>query len=197
MAPESAKPLHVPLHQRITGEVMECIANVATPHLLDSPEQIARVIEHDSWAAALVDQFRQQVGKTPIAVCEWFGVVVITLIGVIQHVLEMGNQAVVRSRRHRRLMHVESAGKAGMQVFKIDRTVRPDLPLFQHHSSNVRFSSADRWTACHCTPLVITSRHAVFGAACLPNDRARFADRQCRLGVQPQQAPDPTDASSG
>ena len=148
-------------------------------------------------AAALIDQFRQQVGKTPIAVGEWFGVVVITLIGVIQHVLKMRDQALVRPRRHRWLVHVKSTGKAGMQVIKIDRTVRPDLPLFLHRSSDVRFSSADRWTACHCTPLVITSRHAVFGAACLPNDHARCADRQYQPKVQPQQAPDPADASSG
>ena len=128
---------------------------------------------------------------------EWFGVVVITLVGVIQHVLKMGDQAVICSRRHRRLVHVESAGKAGTHLFKLDRAVRPDLALFEHHSGDVRFSSADRWTACHCTPLVFTSRHALFDAASLPNDRAKCADRQCRPTVQPQQVPDSGNASSG
>ena len=197
MAPEGSKPLHMSLHQRVTGEVVECIANVAAPHLLDSPEQIARIVEHDSWVAAFVDQFRQQVGKTPIAVGEWLCVVVVTLVGVIEHVLKMGDQAVVRPRRHRWLVHVKSTGKSGTQLFKIDRAVGPHVTRGQHHSGDVRFSSADRGTACHCTPLVMTSRHAVFGAACLPNDHARCADRQCQPTVQPQQGPDPADASSG
>ena len=112
VAPEGAEPLHMGLNRGIGGEEPEGIKDVAAAHLLETPEQIAGVIEHDARIAALSDQLGDEIGEAPVAVGEGFGVVVIALARVLQHVLEMGDQRAVGTGRNRGLVHVERAGKA-------------------------------------------------------------------------------------
>ena len=89
MAPEGSEPLHMALHLRITGEIVQGSGDVFTTHLPQAPEQIARVIEHDPRIAALADQLRDQIRHTSITLSKWFGIVVISLPRMLNHVLKV------------------------------------------------------------------------------------------------------------
>ena len=79
----------MPLHFSITGQEMQCLGNVLSPHLRHAPKQISGVIEHDSRAAVFSDQLGNQISHASVAVCKGLCVVVVSLIAVIQHVLQM------------------------------------------------------------------------------------------------------------
>jgi hypothetical protein len=111
MAPERAQPLHVELHGRIAGQEAQRLEDVGAAHLLEAPEQIAGVIQHDPRVAALRDQLRQQVGHPPVAVGEGLGVVVVALARVLEHPLQMADQLPPGPRRDRGLVHVQRAGE--------------------------------------------------------------------------------------
>ena len=112
MAPEAAEPFHVALHHGIGGQEPQGIGDLGAAHLLQSPEQGARIVEHDSGAAPLADQRRKDVGEPAVAVREGLRVVVIALCRVIQHVLEVGDEGALRPGRDCRLVHVQRAGEA-------------------------------------------------------------------------------------
>jgi hypothetical protein len=73
--------------------------------------------------AALLDQLGEEVGKAPVALRKWFGVVVIALAGVLQHVLQVGDQFPLRAGWNRGLMHVERTGKARADLLQLERGV--------------------------------------------------------------------------
>ena len=92
MAPKGAEPLHMGLKARFTGQPLQRVEDVLATHLLKSQQQIAGVIQHDPRISALSKQLGNDVGQTPIAMGEGFSVVVVTLAGMLNHVLEMGDQ---------------------------------------------------------------------------------------------------------
>ena len=145
MAPEGAEPLHMGLNRGIGGEESQGIKNVAAAHLLETPEQIAGVIEHDARIAALVDQLGNQLRQASVAVGEGFGVVVIALAGVLQHVLEMGDQRAISSGRNRGLVHVERAGEARVERLKLQARARQEHRRVGLHQRKDRgFAAGDR-----------------------------------------------------
>lgn len=113
MAPEAAEKLHMALHLRIAGQESERTGDVVTSHLGHTPEQVAGVIEHDPRRAALTDQLGNQLGHSPVAMGKRLGVVVIPLAGVVEHVLQVGDQCSIGPGRDRGLMHVQRTGKGG------------------------------------------------------------------------------------
>ena len=144
VAPEGAEPLDVPLHLGITGQVMPGLGDVAAAHLLGPPEQIAGDVEHDPRAAALLDELGDQIGQAPVALREGLGVVVIPLVGVLQHVLEVGDQRSIGARRDRRLMHVQRAGKPRAQLIELQRRLpRPVGAAGGHGGADLGFAAAE------------------------------------------------------
>ena len=145
MAPESAEPLHMGLNRGIGGQEPEGIEDVAAAHLLETPEQIAGVIQHDAWITTLSDQLGNEISEAPVAVGEGFGVVVIAFAGVIQHVLEMGDQLATNSSRNRGLVHVERAGKARAQLLRLPVAApRNHRPLLLHQLQDRGFAAGNR-----------------------------------------------------
>jgi len=116
MPPEAAEPFHMALHLLITGEKSQGLNDVLPPHLRQSPEEIAGVIEHDSRLTSLRDQFGNQISHSPVAVRESCCVVVIAFVRVIEHVLQVRDQLSVRTGWHRWLMHVQGARERGAQM---------------------------------------------------------------------------------
>ena len=112
MAPEGAEPLHVGLKGGITGQPLQRFEYVVSTHLLESPQQIAGVIQHDPRIGTLSKQLGDDVGQTPIAVGKGFSVVVVTLTGMLNHVLEVGDQLTVGTGWNRGLVHVQGTGEA-------------------------------------------------------------------------------------
>ena len=92
MASKGAEPLNMGLKCRITGQPLQRVEDVLATHLLKSQQQIAGVIQRDPRISAISKQLGNDVGQTPIAMGEGFSVVVVTLAGMLNHVLEMGNQ---------------------------------------------------------------------------------------------------------
>ena len=92
MAPKGAEPLNMGLKGRISGQPLQRVEDVLATHLLKSPQQIAGVIQRDPRISAISKQLGNDVGQTPIAMGEGFSVVVVTLAGMLNHVLEMGDQ---------------------------------------------------------------------------------------------------------
>ena len=111
MAPERTQPFDMPLHGWITGEIAECSSDVVTTHLVNSPEEVAGIIEHDPWIAAFADQLRNEIRHAPVALREGFRVVVVAFSLVFNHVLQMRNQFPAFACRNRGLMHVQSTGE--------------------------------------------------------------------------------------
>jgi len=68
------------------------LKNVLAAFLLEPPEQVAGIIQHDAWIAALYVQLGQEIGHAPVAAGKGFGVVVLALAGMLKHVLQMTNQ---------------------------------------------------------------------------------------------------------
>ena len=127
------------------GQKFEGLRDVTAPHLLQTPQQIPGIIQHDPWLTPLRHELRQQISHTAITLGKRFSVVVITLTRVLRHVLQMGNEGPIRARRHGGLMHVQSTGKP--------RTNAAQWRQWNGHRfrtralnqrSNLLFSSADR-----------------------------------------------------
>ena len=112
MAPKGAEPLNMGLKGRITGQPLQRVEDVLATHLLKSPQQIAGVIQHDPRINALSKQLGNDVGQTPIAMGEGFSVVVVTLAGMLNHVLEVGDQLAIDTSWNRGLVHVQGTGEA-------------------------------------------------------------------------------------
>ena len=83
--------------------------------------------------------------QASIALGEWFSVVVVSLAWMLKHVLQVGDQLPIGTRRDRRLMHVQGTGKG-----RTDRLQRPgggrqrhSLPAL-HQVLELRFMAGDR-----------------------------------------------------
>ncbi len=114
VAPEGAKPLHVLLHAGIAGEEAQGVEDVVAAHLLEAPEQVSGVIEHDPRVTALGDQLGKNVSQPPVAVSERLGIVVVAHTGMVEHPLKMGDQLAIRPGGNRGLVHVQRTGKGRM-----------------------------------------------------------------------------------
>jgi hypothetical protein len=121
------------------------LEDVAPAHLLEPPQQVAGVIEHDPRVAALLDQLGQQVGQAAVALGEGFGVVVVALSRVLKHVLEMGDQRPVGPGGDGGLVHVQGTGKGGVKVLQLQIGVgqRHGLPPL-HQGLELGFTPGDR-----------------------------------------------------
>ena len=108
MAPERTQPFHMALHGVITGEIAQCACDVLTTHLVNSPQKVAGIIEHDPWIAPLADQLRNEISHSSVTLREGLRVVVVAFARILEHVLEMGNQFSALTGRNRWLMHVQS-----------------------------------------------------------------------------------------
>ena len=111
MAPERTKPFHMALHVWITGEIAQRVCDVFTPHLVNSPEEVAGIIEHDPGIASFSDQLRYEISHASVALGEGLRIVVVALSLVLNHVLQMGNQFSVSACRDCWLMHVQRTGE--------------------------------------------------------------------------------------
>ena len=100
------------LKARFTGQPLQRVEDVLATHLLKSQQQIAGVIQHDPRIGTLSKQLGNDVGQTPIAMGEGFSVVVVTLAGMLNHVLEVGDQLTVGTGWNRGLVHVQGTGEA-------------------------------------------------------------------------------------
>ena len=144
MTPETAEPFDVALHHWITGQEAKRSADVIPAHLLHAPEQIAGVIEHDPRIAAGVDQLRDQIRHAAVALRKGFGVVVIPLIGVIEHVLQMRDQLAVATRRNGGLVHVQSTGESRADVGGVQvAVITPQRAVAAPCGLELRFAAGD------------------------------------------------------
>ena len=145
MTPERAEPLHMALHHGVAGKVAESITDVVPAHLAHSPEQIAGIIQHDPWAAALAEQLRNQIGKASITLREGFGIVIVSFSLMFKHELQMGDQRSVWSGWDGRLVHVQGTGETGADRFKIAIAVAsPDRSIRLHEFQQLCFSAGER-----------------------------------------------------
>ena len=145
MTPAGAKPFDMALHHHVGGQIVQGATDVITAHLPHTPEQVARIIEHDPWLASLLDQLGQQICQTPIARRKGLCVVVVTLVRVLSHVLQMGDQLTINACRHRRLVHMQSAGETRAQLIEIQiAAAGVDRLLMAGDGVNLSFPSADR-----------------------------------------------------
>jgi hypothetical protein len=90
----------------ITGDPFQPIQNVIPPHLLQPPEQINGVIEHDARIAALIHQIGDKLSHATIAPGKNTGVVVISLLPMLKHILQIADQLTLRSGWDGGLVHV-------------------------------------------------------------------------------------------
>lgn len=106
MAPHGAEPFNMGLILRLTGDALQVVENVIPPHLDESPQQVAGVIEHDAWVAALVNQLWDKISHAAIAPGKDAGVVVVAVALMLKHILQIANQLTIRSSGDGGLMHV-------------------------------------------------------------------------------------------
>lgn len=66
----------------------------------------------------LIDQVWDDLCHAFVALGKGLGIVVIALFPVLKHILQMGDQLPISSGWNRWLMHVQSTGKCGLQLFK-------------------------------------------------------------------------------
>lgn len=119
MAPHCAKPFHMVAGGGVGGEAFEVAQDIIASHLLQAPEQVAGIVEHDAGVATLTDQIGDEVGHATIAFGKRSGVVVVTDLGVLEHVLQVGNQLTVGSGGDGGLMHVEGDRKSGGDAIEL------------------------------------------------------------------------------
>jgi hypothetical protein len=120
MAPKGAEPLNMGLKGRISGQPLQRVEDVLATHLLKSPQQIAGVIQRDPRISAISKQLGNDVGQTPIAMGEGFSVVVVTLAGMLNHVLEMGDQLSISTGWNRGLVHVQGTGQVLTKLLQLE-----------------------------------------------------------------------------
>ena len=120
MAPKGAEPLNMGLKGRISGQPLQRVEDVLATHLLKSPQQIAGVIQRDPRISAISKQLGNDVGQTPIAMGEGFSVVVVTLAGMLNHVLEMGDQLSISTGWKRGLVHVQGTGQVLTKLLQLE-----------------------------------------------------------------------------
>ena len=120
MAPKGAEPLNMGLKGRITGQPLQRVEDVLATHLLKSPQQIAGVIQRDPRISAISKQLGNDVGQTPIAMGEGFSVVVVTLAGMLNHVLEMGDQLSISTGWNRGLVPVQGTGQVLTKLLQLE-----------------------------------------------------------------------------
>ena len=120
MAPKGAEPLNMVLKGRISGQPLQRVEDVLATHLLKSPQQIAGVIQRYPRISAISKQLGNDVGQTPIAMGEGFSVVVVTLAGMLNHVLEMGDQLSISTGWNRGLVHVQGTGQVLTKLLQLE-----------------------------------------------------------------------------
>jgi hypothetical protein len=144
MAPERSQPLDMGLEAGITGQSVQGFDHIRTTHLLQAPQQVAGIIQHDSRIAACSDQLGQDLSHAPIALGKGFGVVVIALAGMLNHVLQVADQLSSGPGRNRRLMHVQGAGKGRADRLSIVRALpRSPRLLLLHQGQDLGFTAGD------------------------------------------------------
>ena len=100
---------------------MQRLKNVLAAFLLEAPEQVAGIIQHDARIAALYVQLGQEIGHAPEAAGKGFGDVVLALAGMLKHVLQMTDQFSQGPCRDRRLMHLHGIDKDRADRFQSQR----------------------------------------------------------------------------
>jgi len=124
----------------IPGEPVQRHKNVRAAHLLEAPEQVAGIIQHDARIAALCDQLGQEIGHAPVAAGKGFGVVVIALAGMLKHVLQMADQFSPGPGRDLRLMHLHGAGQDRADRFQSQRRLAWNHRLQLLHKARISAS---------------------------------------------------------
>ena len=119
MAPQGAQPLHMGLIAGVAGQALQGLEDVVPAHLLESPEQITGVIQHDPRIAALLNQLGDDRSHAAVALGEGGGVVVVALAAVLLHVLQVGDQGPLVARRDRGLVHVQRTGKGRLDCLQL------------------------------------------------------------------------------
>lgn len=141
MTPHCSEPFDVGLKFAIAGNSLEMIQNVVTPHLLKSPEEITRIVEHNAGIAALRNQFRNKFSYTAVAPSEGSCVVVIAIVWMLEHMLEIADQFAVSACGDRGLVHVEGTSEGGLDRVKAE--------ICGGKENGIRgigdFRTADRW----------------------------------------------------
>jgi len=104
----------------IVSDAAQAVQHVFPAHLLEAPEQVAGVVQHDAGVAAFVDQLGDEATHAGVAVGKDPGVVVVAIVGMLEHVLEVADQAAVMASRDGGLVHMEGAGKAGLDLVQVE-----------------------------------------------------------------------------
>ena len=113
---------------------------------MNSPEEVAGIIEHDPWIASFADQLRYEISHASVALSEGFRVVVIALSLVLNHVLQMGNHFSTFAGRDRWLMHVQSTGERRADPLNPQICVLyPDRLAILQKGMQIGFTAGDRW----------------------------------------------------
>ena len=90
MAPHRPHPLHVRAILRL-AQSLQVVDNILAPHLPKRPEQITRVVQHNSRILALCNQLRYPLAHSLIAPGKYRGIVIIALSLMLKHILKVAN----------------------------------------------------------------------------------------------------------
>ena len=83
--------------------------------------------------------------EAPIAMGKGFGVVVVALCRMLQHVLKMGDEFSLGPGWNRGLVHVERTGKAGADLLQLQMGARQEHRIaVLHQVEDLRFRASDR-----------------------------------------------------
>ena len=109
MRPNRAQPLDRG-RERGLHRARERGEHVVLPHLLQPPQKVAGVVEHQPRPQAARDEPAHEIRGAAVAPQEHRGVVVVALPRVLQHVLQVRDQrraGRVAGAEHGRLVHVQ------------------------------------------------------------------------------------------
>ncbi|MBD2362390.1 hypothetical protein H6G36_14555 [Anabaena minutissima FACHB-250] len=106
MTPHCPQPFYIGLIGAIASNALEVVYNIVASHLAESPQQITRVIEHDTGIATLIYQFGNKIPHAAVTISKRCGVVVVPFLGMFKHILQITDEFTIMTSRDRRLVHM-------------------------------------------------------------------------------------------
>ncbi len=106
MTPHCPQPFYIRLILGVTGNALEIVEDIVSSHLAQTPQQIARVVEHNSRIATFGNKLGNKISHTAIAPGKRSRIVVIPFVGMFKHVLEIADEFALGTCRDGGLVHV-------------------------------------------------------------------------------------------